>query len=150
MVYFRDPTSPGRSRTPTTLSLGDGRLRLSDLDGSTELLSCPLSDVRAVTVDNATLHIRLRDGEKVSVSMYPTGSSRKVGPSARLLYLSTFVNGWANIGDQRLTTWKRALRANGITVQDRNRQLIPAITLLVGAFVGLLLLTAVIQIVRAL
>jgi hypothetical protein len=149
LVYYRNPTSRRLPRVPATLSLGDGRLTLSELGGSSELLSRPTSDVRTVIIDHATLHVRLRDGEKVAVSLYPAGSSRKAGASVRFLYLSTFVNGWANIRDQRLASWKRALRANGIRVRDRNRQLIPPITLMVGAFAALLVLTAVIQIVAA-
>jgi hypothetical protein len=149
MVYYRNPTSHRLPRVPATLSLGDGRITLSELGGSSALMSCRAEDVRAVTIDNATLHLRLQDGDKVAVSLYPTGSSCKTGPSARFLYLSTFVNGWANIRDQRLATWKRALRANGIRVRDRNRQLIPPVTLALGAFAALLVLSAVIQIVDA-
>jgi hypothetical protein len=149
MVYYRNPTSDRLPRVPANLSLGDGRITLSELGGASALMSCQAGDVRAVIIDNATLHLRLQDGEKVALSLYPTGSSRKTGPSARFLYLSTFVNGWANIRDQRLATWKRALRANGIRVRDRNRQLIPPITLALGAFAALLVLTAVIQIVEA-
>jgi hypothetical protein len=149
LVYYRNPTSRRLPRVPATLSLGDGRVTLTDLGGSSPLLSCGTGDVRTVIIDHATLLIRLQDGEKVAASLYPTGSSRKVGPSARFLYLATFVNGWANIRDQRLATWKRALRANGIRVRDRNRQLIPPVTLALGAFAALLVLTAVIQIVDA-
>jgi hypothetical protein len=150
IVYYRNPTSRRLPRVPGRLSLGDGQLRLTDLDGHAELLCCPTGDVRRVIVDNATLHVRLRDGEKAAISVYPSGSSRKTGQSARVLYVSAFVNGWANIRDPRLATWKRALRANGIRVQDRNRQLIPPITLALGAFVALLVLAVVIQIVDVL
>jgi hypothetical protein len=150
MVYYRNPTSPRLPRVPGTLSLGDGRLTLTDLDGSVQLLSCPTADVRRVIIDHATLHVRLRNGDKVAASLYPMGSSRRTGQSARVLYLATFVNGWANIRDQRLAGWKRALRANGIKVSDRNVQLIPPITLMLAAFVAAVVLTAVIQIVDAL
>jgi hypothetical protein len=150
IVYYRDPTSQWRTRNPTRLSLVDGRLRLTDLDGNSELMSSPTGDVRAVIIDHARLHVRLRNGTKVAVSLYPMGLSRKTGPSTRFLYVSTFVNGWANIRDQRVATWKQALRANGIKVRDRNRQLIPPITLALGAFVFLLVLAAVIQIVDVL
>jgi hypothetical protein len=125
-------------------------LTLTELGGSSPLLDCPTDDVRTVTIDKATLRVRLRNGEKVAVSVYPTGSSSKVGPSARFLYVGTFVNGWANLRDPRLSAWKRALAASGIRVRDRNWQLIPPIMLMLAAFVALLLLSAVIQIVDAL
>jgi hypothetical protein len=150
LVYYRNPASRRLPRVPATLSLGDGRVSLTELGGGSAVLSCATGDVRTVIIDHATLHLRLRDGEKVAASLYPTGSSRKEGPSARFLYLATFVNGWANIRDKRLAAWKRALRANGIRVRDRNVQLIPPITLMAGAFAALLVLTAVIQIVDAL
>jgi hypothetical protein len=146
-VYYRDPTSRWQTRNPVTLSLGGERLRLTDLDGKAELMSSPTSDVRSVIIDHARLHIRLRGGAKIAVSLYPTGGSRRTGPGARILYVGTFVNGWANIRDQRVASWTRALRANGIKVRDRNRQLIPPITLALGLFVALLVLAAVIQIV---
>jgi len=149
LVYYRNPTSRRLPRVPATLSLDDGRVTLSELGGSSQPLSCPTRDVRTVTIDQATLRFRLRDGERVAVAIYPSGSSRKAGPSARFLYVGTFVNGWANIRDQRLAGWKRALRANGIKVRDRNIQLIPLITLALGAFAALLVLTAVIQILDA-
>jgi hypothetical protein len=149
-VYYRDPTTRRAPRVPASLSIGNGQLWLTALDGRDELWSCATDDVRAVTVDNATLRIRQRNGGKVAVSLYPAGRSGRSDASTRVLYLGTFVNGWANLRDQRLAAWKRALRANGIRVTDRNRQLIPAITLLAGAFAALLVVAVVIQIVDAL
>jgi hypothetical protein len=151
MAYYRhrEPPSGLQVREPATLSLHAGTVTLTPLGGGQDVMDCPTGEIRKVIIDHATLHFRLPD-RRVAVALYPSGQSRVSGRHAKLLYIGPFVNGWANLRDSRVAGWKRVLRANGVTVRDRNWQLIPPLMVMAAAFAALLLLTAAIQIAHAL
>lgn len=143
-VYYRPPRSPTPLRIPATLDLSTRGLTLTELGGP-DVMACPTGDVRKVVIDHATLHFHLAQ-RRVAVALYPTGQSRAAGAPGRFIYLGFFVNGWSNLRDGRLRGWKRALRANGVRVADRNVQLVPALAVVSSAFVALLLAAVAIQV----
>jgi hypothetical protein len=149
-VYrHRPPASRRQVDDPATLSLTAGTVTLTPLDGSQDIIACATTEIRKVVIDHATLHFHLV-GHRVAVALYPSRQSQESGQAARVLYAGTFVNGWANMRDSRVAGWKRALRANGVTVRDRNMQLIPPVMVMAAVFAALIVLTVAIQIAHAL
>ena len=144
LVYYRLPNSRPPRYLPATLRLAGDHLTLTEPGGS-PIVSCPLSDVAKVAVDHSTLHLHLPQG-RVAVTLYPHAGSQAAGQAARILYVGFFVNGWSNIRDGRLRGWKRALRAGGVTVRDRNLAFVPAMSVFVGAFAILFFVAVVVQV----
>jgi hypothetical protein len=144
LVYYRLPNSRPTRYLPATLRLADGGLSLTE-PGGTPILSCALSDVSKVVIDHSTLHLHLPQG-RIAVTLYPHAGSQAGGSAGRVLYVGFFVNGWSNIRDGRLRGWKRALRAGGVTVRDRNTVFVPGMSVIAGVFAIFVLVAVVIQI----
>jgi hypothetical protein len=128
-VYLVLRAARSAVRVPATLDIAGGVLSLTATGDNSRLLSCPTNEIRKVAIDHATLHFFLAQ-QRVALALYATGQSRATTALARLLYVGTVVNGWANLRDERLRTWKRDLRAGGVKVADRNLLLLPLAALM--------------------